>query len=202
MTNKRHPLAALIHAYAEGAQIQRQCENGEWVDTFEPVWWSCTEYRIKPEIDWVAEFRAGKVIQRLSITNENHWSTVVDADTINPERYEYRYLPEKYAQIYDAWKHGAQLEHRHHTFAGWSPTPGFTEDVIVFSDQFDVRLKSKPHVHAELMKLYAEDAAETETPWERWEFCEIGQEGWSGWHTCTGGPGWAAGYKYRRKESK
>jgi hypothetical protein len=27
-----------------------------------------------------------------------------------------------------------------------------------------------PHPHAQSMKLYAEDAAETDKPWERWEF--------------------------------
>ena len=30
-------------------------------------------------------------------------------------------------------------------------------------------VKDEPHPHAASMKLYAEDAAETDKPWERWE---------------------------------
>jgi hypothetical protein len=53
------------------------------------------------------------------------------------------------------------------------------------------------HKHAELMKLYAEDAAETNTPWERWE-AEVGR-GWSG---LVDHPLWSEKSKYRRKPEK
>ena len=38
----------------------------------------------------------------------------------------------------------------------------------------------KPHPHAELMAEYAKDAAETDTPWERWErmFLPLPERGW------------------------
>jgi hypothetical protein len=32
------------------------------------------------------------------------------------------------------------------------------------------RSNNMPHKHAKLMALYAEDAAETDKPWERWEY--------------------------------
>lgn len=53
------------------------------------------------------------------------------------------------------------------------------------------------HKHAELMALYAQDAMETETPWERWEYRQIGI---SVWDTITRGhPNWLYNFEYRRK---
>ena len=34
------------------------------------------------------------------------------------------------------------------------------------------------HKHAALMMQYAQDALETETPWERWQFRPVGVENW------------------------
>lgn len=51
------------------------------------------------------------------------------------------------------------------------------------------------HIHAENMKLYAQDAAETDKPWERWECCNVYREGWL--ELCTP-PDWTAA-NYRRK---
>ena len=51
------------------------------------------------------------------------------------------------------------------------------------------------HTHAELMVQYAQDAAETETPWERWELLFPGYD----WETCKGSPLWNPATKYRRK---
>ena len=50
--------------------------------------------------------------------------------------------------------------------------------------------------HADLMLLYAKDAAETDKPWERWE--------WRGksdaeFLTCWQHPSWNLNYDYRRK---
>jgi len=50
------------------------------------------------------------------------------------------------------------------------------------------------HKHAALMLQYAQDAAETETPWERWEVCRNGA--WCGF---TDNPMWVLEYEYRRK---
>lgn len=51
------------------------------------------------------------------------------------------------------------------------------------------------HIHAELMAQYAEDARETETPWERWELSDC--EG--RWSHCHGNPLWSGHRQYRRK---
>jgi hypothetical protein len=56
---------------------------------------------------------------------------------------------------------------------------------------------NKPHPHAALMAEYAKDAAETDKPWERWEFRENVPDGWfdfAGDH-----PGWLVDCEYRRK---
>lgn len=59
--------------------------------------------------------------------------------------------------------------------------------------------KSEPHVHAASMKLYAEDAAETDKPWERWEFryAEDETRYWRG--LARGHPMWLGTRLYRRK---
>jgi hypothetical protein len=51
-------------------------------------------------------------------------------------------------------------------------------------------------VHAELMALYAQDAMETDKPWERWEWRYPN----FGWSQCgTDGPAWTFDIQYRRK---
>ena len=52
------------------------------------------------------------------------------------------------------------------------------------------------HKHAELMMQYAQDAMETDKPWERWEFYNKPTESWLG---TTNHPNWDTVYKYRRK---
>ena len=53
------------------------------------------------------------------------------------------------------------------------------------------------HIHAATMAEYAKDAAETDKPWERWEFSYKNQEYKPlEWH-----PTLAVGNKYRRKPS-
>ena len=52
------------------------------------------------------------------------------------------------------------------------------------------------HKHAELMKLYAEDARETDKPWERWQFRYAGLQGW---HPCDCAMYWHDTWEYRRK---
>lgn len=56
------------------------------------------------------------------------------------------------------------------------------------------------HVHAELMAQYAQDALETDKPWERWEFKRLIDDFW---HDCVEHPAWTINFDYRRKpESK
>lgn len=46
---KRHKHSDLIHAWAEGAEIQhRSPVDGKWRDIFSPSWGKTSEYRIKP----------------------------------------------------------------------------------------------------------------------------------------------------------
>ncbi len=51
------------------------------------------------------------------------------------------------------------------------------------------------HVHAALMLQYAQDAAETDRPWERWEQ----QVSESGWAPLVTHPQWSRYDEYRRK---
>jgi len=50
------------------------------------------------------------------------------------------------------------------------------------------------HKHAALMLQYAQDAAETEKPWERWEYNND-----RGWQRCEEHPTWFVCSEYRRK---
>lgn len=60
----------------------------------------------------------------------------------------------------------------------------------------------KPHKHAEAMKLYAEDAATTDKPWELWEYHygTYGDE--EDWRDLENNPKWNSNYNYRRKAVK
>lgn len=50
------------------------------------------------------------------------------------------------------------------------------------------------HKHAAAMLQYAQDATETDKPWERWESNSRGV-----WNDCLHSPAWREGYQYRRK---
>jgi hypothetical protein len=56
---------------------------------------------------------------------------------------------------------------------------------------------SNKHPHAELMLLYAQDAMETDKPWERWEFKE---RTYKVFETCYTNPAWFKEVSYRRKQ--
>ena len=50
MMNERHKHADLIHAWAEGKEVQYYSRTSkEWIDLDQPSWHLCDEYRIKPE---------------------------------------------------------------------------------------------------------------------------------------------------------
>lgn len=55
------------------------------------------------------------------------------------------------------------------------------------------------HIHAIDMKLYADDAIETETPWDRWEYIPPGE---NSWYPCIGNPTWEVDSVYRRKQDE
>ena len=51
------------------------------------------------------------------------------------------------------------------------------------------------HIHAENMRLYAEDATKTDKPWELWEFISLGMEDYQ---TLESNPNWGFDTEYRR----
>jgi len=53
------------------------------------------------------------------------------------------------------------------------------------------------HTHAENMMAYAQDAMETDKPWERWEY--MPKEFPDKWYQCEGHPSWIIPNQYRRK---
>lgn len=53
------------------------------------------------------------------------------------------------------------------------------------------------HKHAALMLQYAQDALETDKPWERWQIRPEG--GTEGWHDCIGRLCFSERFEYRRK---
>jgi hypothetical protein len=55
------------------------------------------------------------------------------------------------------------------------------------------------HTHAALMADYAQDAAETDKPWARWQFKRPGEGGWRAFDDAWQGPNWLADHEYRRK---
>jgi hypothetical protein len=55
-------------------------------------------------------------------------------------------------------------------------------------------VRKSAHLHADKMKLYAQDAAETEKPWLRWEFHTDDDT-----RSCIHHPGWADEFIYTRK---
>ena len=54
---------------------------------------------------------------------------------------------------------------------------------------------NQPHPHAASMLLYAQDAAKTYKPWERWEF--KGSD--TGFNKCLKHPEWNEHFEYRRE---
>ena len=52
------------------------------------------------------------------------------------------------------------------------------------------------HKHAELMMQYAQDAMETDKPWELWEYSHSSS---NGWRNLDKMPSWCIANEYRRK---
>lgn len=61
----------------------------------------------------------------------------------------------------------------------------------------ELRPAPRPHPHAVLMAEYAKDAAETDRPWERWEY-QVPSESQK-WGNLRWQPTWHPGTRYRRK---
>jgi hypothetical protein len=52
------------------------------------------------------------------------------------------------------------------------------------------------HIHAELMLAYAQDAQESDTPWDQWEFKTKDEEPWK---KCNVNPEWRVSVSYRKR---
>jgi hypothetical protein len=52
------------------------------------------------------------------------------------------------------------------------------------------------HIHAELMLAYAQDAQESDTPWDQWEY-KTKDEG--PWRKCVVNPEWVVSVSYRKR---
>lgn len=63
---KPHKHADLIHAWADGAEIQFKDCAGDWNDIDKPTWCSNVEYRIKPrtvtKVGWVNIYRQPSIV--------------------------------------------------------------------------------------------------------------------------------------------
>ena len=55
------------------------------------------------------------------------------------------------------------------------------------------------HIHAENMALYAQDAQETDKPWERWQYQTKSMQEGDVWKNCFSNPSFDGSCKYRRK---
>ena len=79
----KHKHADLIHAWADGAEIQWSFGDGEWYDLPDtPEWKEMLQYRIKPEekkpvVRWLWADRFGQVTEALYSESE------LEADDIN-----------------------------------------------------------------------------------------------------------------------
>lgn len=95
---KRHKHADLIHAWAEGAEIQFLNSQDKWVDVQGyPAWIEDGQYRIKPKLvkkwKWVFNSECGKYYH----VTEDHY-----ADEAEFHRISSCHLPYKFVQKVDS----------------------------------------------------------------------------------------------------
>lgn len=75
---KPHKHAALIHAWADGAEIEaRVTRNDQWVLVDMPVWIEDYEYRVKPKPD---------VVRYMHITAHSYGALSIERYTIDSLR--------------------------------------------------------------------------------------------------------------------
>jgi hypothetical protein len=80
----------------------------------------------------------------------------------------------------------------------WIPANPEWKDEYKYRRVPEVTATAKtPHPHAQSMKLYAEDAAETDKPWERWEFRYPTRT--QEWSALNSDIYWVRSFEYRRK---
>lgn len=83
----------------------------------------------------------------------------------------------------------------HQVMVEWNESYGkcaaYAENLILVEQP-----KTAGHVHAELMKQYAEDATKSESPWENWQ---VLAPGFDKWYNLKHDPEWFKTCQYRRK---
>lgn len=90
---------------------------------------------------------------------------------------------------------------REHTTTGASIDRGPAFDLVeIVEEPQKPKEPAKWHTHAALMAEYAKDAAETDTPWERWEYRLTGGI-WTSFKEASR-PYWYESTEYRRKPDK
>lgn len=82
---ERHIHADMIHAWADGAEIEfRDRRNGRWVETSDPIWAPDIQYRIKPKEQFVkvrlVEWKGGVSEYNIFPCRESDWERVSNSD--------------------------------------------------------------------------------------------------------------------------
>jgi len=69
----RHKHADVIHAWAEGAEVEYLAGDGSWIPCdHNPQWWTANEYRVKPSFEIIK--------YRNYITEEGRIGVVVEGE--------------------------------------------------------------------------------------------------------------------------
>ncbi len=133
--NTPHKHAALIKAWADGAEVQWHSPNTDvWYDVDNPTWYDGDQYRIKSkwqnERDALAE---GKVVERRVNTSSQQgvWYPIQSIVDYEDDSYEYRIKPHKWQHIIDAHRAGKQVQYRIPPIVEWfvASSPTFSEDL-------------------------------------------------------------------------
>lgn len=81
--------------------------------------------------------------------------------------------------------------------SGTSPYTQYNHDLVEDYIEDTAPVPVTGHIHAASMLLYAQDAAETDTPWSRWEYMDTSYP--ELFMVCIANPKWFTNMKYRRK---
>ncbi len=118
-----HKHAALIKAWADGAEIQYF--DREWLDTYAPQWAEHIKYRLKPVVDPYQEFKdalkAGEVVQ-YAVGREWRDLEFADKDRIEWVMYnpsDFRIKPHKWQHIIDAHRSGKDVQYFYEKDGKW-----------------------------------------------------------------------------------
>lgn len=98
--------------------------------------------------------------------------------------------------VYVGEKSHATAESEYHA---WTRSGFVTPDRDHDFDLVEDHVEPTAHPHAALMALYAQDAAETDEPWERWEYINRNDPKPEWYSLTTSHPQWFHHCDYRRK---